>query len=111
MKDLLEYIVKQIVDQVDQIKIEEKKGENGFVLLELTVAPEDMGKVIGKGGKIINAIRQILKIKAVKQGKKVNLKLIDQLQKDLPDQPAPKEEQMPQSQTVLKSEEAAPPQE
>lgn len=109
MKQLLEYIVTQIVDNPKRVSIEEKEEENGFVLLTLTVVPEDIGKVIGKGGKIIGAIRQILKLKAVKQGKRVALKLIDQSQTDLPDQPAPPEGPSLQSQTQTKSPKASLP--
>ena len=72
MKDLLEYLVKSLVEKPDQVDIVEEKGE-GFINLKLSVAKEDMGKVIGKKGKIIQAIRNLLKIPAIKQNLKVNL--------------------------------------
>lgn len=74
MKVLLEYLVKSIVDEPNQVQVEEEKGE-GFVNLKLSVAKEDMGKVIGKKGKIIKAIRTLLKVPAVKQNLRINLDL------------------------------------
>jgi uncharacterized protein len=76
MKDLLETIIKEIVDTPDQVKIEEIE-ENGITSFMITVAPEDMGKVIGKGGKIIKAIRNIMKIKAIKEQKRIMVNLVD----------------------------------
>lgn len=74
MKDLLEFIVKSIVDHPDQVKIKEEK-EEGTIILKLNLAPEDMGRVIGKKGKIIKAIRTLVRIPAIKQGIRVNLDL------------------------------------
>lgn len=74
MKDLLELIIKSIVDHPDKVKIKEEKGE-GIVSLKLNLAPEDMGKVIGKKGKIIKAIRTLVRIPAIKQGIRVNVDL------------------------------------
>lgn len=74
MKSLLEYLVKSIVDNPKQVKVEEEKGE-GFVSLKLSVAQEDMGKVIGKKGKIIKALRTLLKVPAIKQNLRVNVEL------------------------------------
>lgn len=76
MKDLLETIIKEIVDVPDQVNIEEIE-ENGIVTFMISVAPEDMGKVIGKGGKIIKAIRNIMKIKAIKEQKRIMVNLVD----------------------------------
>lgn len=111
MKDLLKYIITQIIDKPRKVKIEEQEDETGFVLLTLTVAPENMGKVIGKGGKIIGAIRQILKIKAIKQNKRIALKLIDQAQTSSLDQPALQEETPPPPQIPPASPEDPLPQE
>lgn len=74
MKDLLKLIVKSIVDHPGQVKIKEEK-EEGMVSLKLNLAPEDMGKVIGKKGKIIKAIRTLVRIPAIKQGIRVNVDL------------------------------------
>lgn len=74
MQSLLKFIIKSIVDNPDQVKVSEEKGE-GFVSLKLSVAQEDMGKVIGKKGKIIKAIRTLLKVPAIKQSVRVNIEL------------------------------------
>ncbi len=70
MKDLLEYIAKCLVDNPDQVSISESNGERAIVL-ELKVAADDMGKVIGKQGKIAKSIRTITKAAAAKEGKRV----------------------------------------
>lgn len=77
MKELAEYIFKNIVDNPDKVNITESTNEEGGVLLTATVAEEDMGKVIGKSGKVINAIRQVLKIAAIRQNQRVNLTLAE----------------------------------
>ncbi|MBI2009957.1 MAG: KH domain-containing protein [Candidatus Chisholmbacteria bacterium] len=77
MKALAEYIFKNIVDNPDKVNITQSTTEDGGVLLTATVAEEDMGKVIGKSGKVINAIRQVLKIAAIRQNKRVNLTLAE----------------------------------
>lgn len=85
MKELLEYIIKAIVEDPHQVTIEEKE-DNGVVELSLKVAPQDMGKVIGKEGKIIKAIRKILTVRAFKEGKRVYFKLLEEVS---PPKPAP----------------------
>lgn len=77
MKELLDYITKSIVDNKDKVVIEESETPEGEVLLKLTVDPSDMGKIIGKEGKIINSIRTIIRILAIKQGKKVRVELTE----------------------------------
>lgn len=76
MKDILLTLVKSIVDAPDAVSVEEQ-DDNGFVTLTITVAPEDMGKVIGKEGKVIRALRNAMKIPAIKQGKKVQISLAE----------------------------------
>ena len=67
MKELVELIAKSLVDNPDRVQVFQIDGEQSSII-ELKVAPEDMGKVIGKEGKIISAIRRILKVKAIKLG-------------------------------------------
>ena len=90
MKKLLEYIVKSIVDSPDEVKVIDSKGEYEETILNLSVAEEDMGKVIGKEGKIIKAIRTIIRILAIKNGERVNINLVEiepkVEKKDLPSQ-------------------------
>lgn len=74
MRELVETLAKALVDNPDQVKVNEIKGD--IVTLELTVAPEDMGKVIGKQGKIARAIRTVVKAAASKEGKKVSVDII-----------------------------------
>lgn len=72
MKDLLEFIVSGIVDNPKEIKISQS-SEDDKEVLNLTVAPSDMGKVIGKNGQIIRALRTLLRTCAFKRGVKVQL--------------------------------------
>ena len=74
MDKALEYIVTQIVDDTEKVKIDQKE-ENGMINFTITVAPADMGKIIGKNGKVIRAIRNVVKISAIKQNKKINIAL------------------------------------
>lgn len=76
MKETLEILVKNLVDNKDKIDITEKV-ENNDVTLELRVDPSDMGKVIGKQGRIAKAIRVLMKAYATKEGKKVNVEILD----------------------------------
>ena len=75
MKEMLELLVKNLVDNPEAIEITEKE-EGKELLLELKVASSDMGKVIGKQGKIAKAIRVLMKAYAVKENKKVNVEII-----------------------------------
>lgn len=76
MKDTLHYIVTSIVDNPDAVQIEERE-EDGILNLLITAHPDDMGKVIGKGGKVIRAIRNIMKIKAMKHDVRINVSLAE----------------------------------
>jgi len=76
MKDTLHYIITAIVDLPDAVQIEEKE-EDGILNLIVTVAPEDMGKIIGKEGKVIRSIRNIMKIKAMKHDVRINVSLAE----------------------------------
>lgn len=75
MKELVESIAKSLVDNPDAVTVKEKDGDNELIL-ELAVAPEDVGKVIGKQGKIARAIRTVVKAAAVKQNKRVFVEII-----------------------------------
>ena len=75
MKDLVEFIAKSLVDDPSQVYVSEIEGENS-VILELRVSPEDMGRVIGKGGRTVNAIRTLIRVLAAKQGKRVTLEVV-----------------------------------
>lgn len=77
MKELIEFLTKNIVSEDSKVKVEESTSESGQ-LIKFSVAPEDMGKIIGKSGRVIKALRTILKIKAIKEGKRVYLDLENQ---------------------------------
>ncbi len=70
MKELITFIAKSLVDQPDQVVVTEETDDEN-IRLELKVAPEDMGKVIGKGGRIAKAIRTVVKAAATKTDKRV----------------------------------------
>lgn len=75
MKELLEYLAKSLVDKPDEVEVNQIEGERS-VILELSVAPDDMGKVIGKQGRIAQALRTIIKAAAIKDGKRVMIEII-----------------------------------
>ncbi|HPF43724.1 MAG TPA: KH domain-containing protein [Syntrophomonadaceae bacterium] len=75
MKDLVEYIAKSLVDNPEAVDITEIDEDNS-VIIELRVAPEDMGKVIGKQGKIAKAMRILSKAAAAKEGKRVSIEIM-----------------------------------
>lgn len=76
MKEMLEILVKSLVDNLDAVKITENVDGND-IKLELKVDPSDMGKVIGKQGRIAKAIRVLMKAYATKEGKKVSVEILD----------------------------------
>ena len=76
MKDLLLYMAKSLVDDPDSVAVVEKTEEDGKVL-ELHVAEGDMGKLIGRQGRIAKEIRTIMKSVAQRNGKKVSVEIVD----------------------------------
>ncbi len=77
MVKLVEVIAKSLVDNPDAVVVTEKDGSNSTSVIELKVAPEDMGKVIGKQGRIAKALRSVVKAAATKQNKKVVVEIIE----------------------------------
>lgn len=75
MKELLETIARALVDYPEDVAVNEVEGEKSLIL-ELKVAAEDMGKVIGKQGRIAKAIRTVVKAAAVKENKRVVVEII-----------------------------------
>jgi predicted RNA-binding protein YlqC (UPF0109 family) len=76
VKELVELIVKSLVDNPDKVKVTQLDGEQSSII-ELTVAPEDMGKVIGKQGRNAQAIRIVLGAAGMKLKKRVNLEILE----------------------------------
>jgi len=76
VKDLVESIAKQLVDDPSQVSVSEIE-ERGRVRVELKVAKEDMGRVIGKGGRVANSIRVLLRVAAAREGKRASLDIVE----------------------------------
>ncbi|MBN1230950.1 MAG: KH domain-containing protein [Anaerolineales bacterium] len=76
MKDLIEYIARSLVDDPTQVSVtEETSGGNTTIHLE--VSKEDMGRVIGRGGRVANAVRTLLRVAAAREGKNVILDIVE----------------------------------
>ena len=75
MKELLEYIIKSIVAEPDAVKISEENSEDGL-LIKLEVAPDDKGRVIGRQGRVAQALRTLLRVKAAKDNTRVRLEIV-----------------------------------
>ena len=76
MKELIEYIAKTLVDVPSQVRVDEIEGTSSMVL-ELSVAPEDMGRIIGRKGRVANAMRTLLRVLGGKEGKRVTLEIVE----------------------------------
>ena len=77
MEELLEYLAQSLVDEPDEVAVESFEEDDGTVVLELRVAPDDAGKVIGRGGQTVNALRGVIRACSVKQGRRVLVDLVD----------------------------------
>lgn len=75
MKDLLEYIAKSLVDDPSQVSVSETRS-GGVVTFQLRVAPDDTGRVIGRNGRVANAIRTLLRVAEAKEGARVQLDIL-----------------------------------
>jgi predicted RNA-binding protein YlqC (UPF0109 family) len=76
MEDLLAYLARQLVDEPDQVRVERVELAPGDVRLELHVAPDDLGKVIGKQGRVARALRTVVKASAVRAGGRVHVEIV-----------------------------------
>jgi predicted RNA-binding protein YlqC (UPF0109 family) len=77
MKELLEYLARQLVDHPDEVEVEEFEEDDGTLVLELSVAEDDYGQVIGRGGRTANALRLVVKAAAVKENRRVLVDVVD----------------------------------
>jgi len=77
VRDLLEYLAQQLVDSPDEVTVEQFEEDDGTVVLELSVADDDYGRVIGKGGRTANALRTVVKAAAVKEQCRVLVDIVD----------------------------------
>ncbi len=76
MKDLIEFIAKSLVDHPEDVQVRES-GSGSRVRIELSVSKDDMGRVIGKSGKVANSIRALLKVAAERAGKQATLDVME----------------------------------
>ena len=76
MKDLIEFIAKSLVDHPEQVQVRQSGG-GSRVRIELSVTKDDMGRVIGKGGKVANSIRTLLRVAAEREGKQATLDVME----------------------------------
>jgi hypothetical protein len=78
MKELVDYIARSLVEDPTQVRVTQRvRGAN--VNISLEVAKEDMGRVIGRGGRVANAMRVLLRVAAAREGKRVNLDVVEPL--------------------------------
>jgi predicted RNA-binding protein YlqC (UPF0109 family) len=77
LKELLEYLAEGLVDEPEQVSVEQFEEEDGTIVLELSVAEEDYGKVIGRGGRTAQALRTVIKAAAVSENLRVLLDIVD----------------------------------
>jgi hypothetical protein len=77
MREILEYLVRALVAEPDQVSIGQFEEPDGTIVLELSVAEDDYGRVIGRGGRTANALRAVVKAAAVKDNRRVLLDIVD----------------------------------
>jgi uncharacterized protein len=77
VEDLLEYLARSLVDEPDEVSVEGFEEDDGTVVLELSVAEGDAGKVIGRGGRTVAALRTVIKASAVRHGHRVLVDVVD----------------------------------
>ena len=77
MKELLEYLARGLVEHPDQVRVNEVHEDDGAIVLELSVADEDYGSVIGRGGRTASALRTVVKSAGVKQKRRVFLDIVE----------------------------------
>jgi predicted RNA-binding protein YlqC (UPF0109 family) len=77
VRDLLEFLARAIVDDPDGVKVEEFEEDDGTVVLELSVADDDYGQIIGRGGRTAHALRTVVKAAAVKDNRRVLVDIVE----------------------------------
>jgi predicted RNA-binding protein YlqC (UPF0109 family) len=77
MRDLLEFLARGLVEDPDAVEVTEVEEIEGEVILELEVAEQDLGRVIGRGGRVANALRTVMKAAAVREDKRVLVEILD----------------------------------
>ena len=77
MRELLEYLARGLVEHPGEVRVAESEEDNGSIVLELSVAEDDYGNVIGRGGRTAQALRTVIKAAAVKDGRRVFVDIVD----------------------------------
>ena len=77
MRELLEQLVRHLVADPKAVQVEQFEEDDGTIVLELSVAPDDYGRIIGRGGRTANALRNVVKAAAVKQQRRVLVDIVD----------------------------------
>jgi len=77
VRELLEYLARSLVDSPDRVKIEEFEEDDGTLVLELSVAEDDYGQIIGRGGRTAQALRTVVKAAAVKDNRRVLVDIVE----------------------------------
>jgi uncharacterized protein len=77
MKELLEYLVRALVDEPAAVQLDSFEEDDGTIVLELTVAEDDVGKIIGRHGRTVNALRTVMRAAAVRHGRRVLVDVVD----------------------------------
>jgi uncharacterized protein len=77
VKDLLEYLARNLVDDPDAVAVEEFEEDDGTIVLELSVGEDDYGKIIGRGGRTAQALRSVVKAAAVKDNRRVLVDIVE----------------------------------
>jgi len=77
MRELLEYLARALVEEPEAVEVEQFEEDDGTVVLELSVADDDYGKVIGRGGRTAAALRTVVKAAAVKENRRVLVDIVD----------------------------------
>ncbi len=75
MKDLVEFMARSIVEEPDAVEVSEEPGEDGRVIIRLQVAEDDKGKIIGRQGRVAEAMRTLLRVAAIKGGTRASLEI------------------------------------
>jgi predicted RNA-binding protein YlqC (UPF0109 family) len=77
VRELLEFLARSLVENPDQVQVSEVEEVDGEVVLELEVAEDDLGRVIGRGGRVANALRAVMKAAATREEKRVVVDILD----------------------------------
>jgi uncharacterized protein len=77
VKELLEFLARSLVEDPDAVRVTKVEEGDGEIVLELEVAEDDMGRVIGRGGRVANALRAVIKAAATREEKRVTVEILD----------------------------------